>query len=42
MLVNELFDTVVFLCSIFIGASILMALIYFVCNNILGIDLDWH
>jgi hypothetical protein len=41
MLVNELFDTVVFLCGVFIGSGLLMGIIYFVCNHILGMDLDF-
>ncbi len=42
MLVNELFDTVVFLCSGLVGAGILMSLIHVVCNHVLGIHLDWN
>lgn len=42
MLVNELFDVVVFLSAIFVGASILMGIIHFFCYYILKIDLDWN
>lgn len=42
MLINEIFDTLVFLCGLFIGASVLMSLVYFFCNYVLRIDLDWY
>jgi hypothetical protein len=41
MLANELFDTVVFLCAWFIAAGALMAMAYFFCNYVLGMNLDW-
>ena len=40
MVVNEMFDTIVFLCAAFTGASVIVCGIYLFYKYVLGIDLN--
>lgn len=40
MIVNEIFDTVAFLCIIFVGASVIMGGVYLFYKYVLGIDFN--